>query len=127
MLNFINSKNKRNFKSESSIISVITKNKTLYITIEMISRNPNLIVGFDVAFDESRERIQSNVESVNADLRHYILVFVRKSRCFARKFETLYPVIAILVDAYNRFGMVKLKYQQHKPNGELLFSVIDFL
>lgn len=68
MLNFINSKNKRNFKSESSIISVITKNKTLYITIEMISRNPNLIVGFDVAFDESRERIQSNVESVNADL-----------------------------------------------------------
>ena len=97
--------------------------------ITMISRNPRLIVGFDVAFDKSRERIQKivdsspeadfyytdgyfgymdvvfsgshirnlrykkdthNVESINADLRHYIPVLARKSRCFSRKIETLY-------------------------------------
>ena len=27
-----------------------------------------------------------NVESINADLRHYISILARKSRCFARKF-----------------------------------------
>ena len=35
----------------------------------MISRNPRLIVGFDVAFDKSRERIQSIVDkSPDADV-----------------------------------------------------------
>ena len=132
----------------------------------MISRKPRLIVGFDVAFDKSGERIQKivdnspeadvyytdgylgyvdvvypgryvrnvrdkkdthNVESINADLRHYIPVLARKSRCFARKIETLYTVISVFVDAYNRFGMAKFKYRKLKPNGELPFSVIDFL
>ena len=31
--------------------------------ITMISRNPRLIVGFDVAYDKSRERIQSIVDN----------------------------------------------------------------
>lgn len=134
--------------------------------ITMITRNPRLIVGFDVSFDKSRERIQNIVdnspeadiyytdgylgyidvvypgkhirnvrdkkdthivESINADLRHYIPVLARRSRCFARKIETLYAVIAVFIDAYNRFGIAKYKYRQRKSDGELPFSVIDFL
>lgn len=53
-----------------------------------------------------------NVESINADLRHYIPILARKSRCFARRIETLYAVIAVFVDAYNRFGLAKYKYRQ---------------
>ena len=132
----------------------------------MISRNPRLIVGFDVASDKSRERIQKivdsspetdfyytdgyfgyidvvypgkhirnvrdkkdthNVESINADLRHYIPVLARRRRCFARKIETLYAVVAVFIDAYNRSGLAKYKYRQRKKNGELPFSVVDFL
>ena len=134
--------------------------------ITMISPNPRLIVGFDVACDKSRERIQKivdnspeakfyytdgylgyidvvypgkhirnvqdkkdthNVESVNADLRHYIPMLARGSRCFARKLETLYAVVAVFVDAYNRFGMAKYKYRIKRRTGELPFSVIDFI
>lgn len=68
-----------------------------------------------------------NVESINADLRHYIPILARKSRCFARRIETLYAVIAVFVDAYNRFGLAKYKYRQYNENSELPFSVIDFL
>ena len=132
----------------------------------MISRNPRLIVGFDVASDKSSERIQNivdnspeadfyytdgylgyidvvypgkhirnvrdkkdthNVESINADLRHYIPVLARKSRCFARKIETLYSVVAVFIDAFNCFGLAKYKYRRRKKNGELPFSVVDFL
>ena len=132
----------------------------------MISRNPRLIVGFDVATDTSRERIQRivdnspeakfyytdgytgyidvvypgkhirnvqdkkdthNAESVNADLRHYIPILARRRRCFARKLETLYAVVAVFVDAYNRFGMAKYKYRMKRSTGELPFSVIDFI
>ena len=134
--------------------------------ITMISRNPRLIVGFDVASDKSSERIQNivdnspeadfyytdgylgyidvvypgkhirnvrdkkdthNVESINADLRHYIPVLARRSRCFARKIETLYAVVAVFIDAFNRFGLAKYKYRQRKKNGELPFSLVDFL
>lgn len=134
--------------------------------ITMISRNPRLIVGFDVAYDKSRERIQTivdnspeadfyytdgyfgyidviypgkhirnvrdkkdthNVESINADLRHYIPLLARRRRCFARKIETLYAVVAVFVNAYNRFGLEKHKFRQLRPNGELPFSVVDFL
>ena len=134
--------------------------------ITMISRNPRLIVGFDVAFDKSPERIQKivdsspetdfyctdgytgyvdvvypgehirnvhnkkdthNVESVNADLRHYIPVLARRSRCFPRSLETLKAVVAVFVDAYNRFGLAKFKYRQKRKKGELPFSFVDFL
>lgn len=134
--------------------------------ITMVSRNPRIIVGFDVAFDKSPERIQKivdsspeadfyytdgywgyidvvypgehirnvhdkkdthNVESINADLRHYIPVLARRSRCFARSPETLKAVVAVFVDAYNQFGLAKFKYRQKRKNGELPFSVIDFI
>ena len=80
-----------------------------------------------------------NVESINADLRHYIPVLRRRSRCFCRKLETLQAVIEVFVDAYNAFGLAKLRCRiptTHKsPNPakhlhkfrEPPFSVIDFL
>ena len=57
------------------------------------------------------KRDTHNVESINADLRHYIPVLARRSRCFCRKLETLQAVIEIFVDAYNAFGEAKLKYR----------------
>ena len=69
------------------------------------------------------------VEGVNADLRHYIPLLARRSRCFPRKLETLYAVVAVFVDAYNKFGVAKMKFRQNRnPNArELLFSVLDYL
>jgi len=67
------------------------------------------------------------VEGVNADLRHYIPILARRSRCFARKLETLRAVMDVFVDAYNRFGAAKFTYRQKRTSGELPFSVLDFL
>jgi len=80
-----------------------------------------------------------NVESINADLRHYIPVLARRSRCFCRKLETLQAVIEIFVDAYNKFGEAKMKYRKptvHKAGNagkhlhkyrEPPFCILDFL
>ena len=69
------------------------------------------------------------VEGVNADLRHYIPILARRSRCFPRKLKTLYAVVAVFVDAYNAFGVAKMKFRQNRnPNSrELPFPVLDFL
>ena len=69
------------------------------------------------------------VESVNADLRHYIPLLRRRSRCFPRKLETLQAVLTVFVDAYNAFGVAKMKFRQNRdPKArELPFSVLDFL
>jgi IS1 family transposase len=67
------------------------------------------------------------VEGVNADLRHYIPVLARRSRCFARKLETLLAVVAVFVEAYNRFGRAKHRYRLTHEKGELPFGVVDFL
>ena len=134
----------------------------------MVSREPRNIIGFDVAFDKSPNRIQSivdnapaakkyctdgwtgyvdivypgqhirnicdksntfTVESVNADLRHYIPVLARRSRCFARRLDTLKSVIEVFVDAYNRFGVAKMNFRRNRDinSRELPFSILDFL
>ena len=69
------------------------------------------------------------VESVNADLRHYIPILRRRSRCFPRKLETLRAVLDVFADAYNAFGEAKMKFREKRaPNArELPFSVLDFL
>ena len=69
------------------------------------------------------------VEGVNADLRHYIPVLARRSRCFPRKLETLKAVVAVFACAYNKFGVAKMKFRQnlHPKALELPFSVLDFL
>jgi IS1 family transposase len=70
-----------------------------------------------------------NVESINADLRHYIAGLRRKSRCFFRKLETLRAVLYILTNAYNKFGEAKLAYRQHNPNcgRDFPFSLVNFI
>jgi hypothetical protein len=67
------------------------------------------------------------VESVNADLRHYIPILARRSRCFARSIETMRAVVEVCADAYNQFGRAKHKYRQHRPTGEIPFAIVDFL
>ena len=69
------------------------------------------------------------VESVNADLRHYIPILRRRSRCFPRKLETLRAVLEVFADAYNKFGEAKMKFRQNRdPNArELPFSVLDYI
>ena len=47
------------------------------------------------------------VEGVNADLRHYIPGFARRSRCFYRSLETVQAVLLVFVRAYNRFCLEK--------------------
>jgi IS1 family transposase len=68
-----------------------------------------------------------NVESVNADLRHYIPILRRRSRCFARKIETLNAVLDVFSEAYNLFGEAKLRWRANHEKGEIPFSVLDFL
>jgi len=80
-----------------------------------------------------------NIESTNADLRHYIRCLARRSRCFFRTVETLNAVLSLFIDAYNKFGEAKFKHQvpvKHKsplPANRLhkyrypTFSALDFL
>ena len=63
----------------------------------------------------------------NADLRHYIPVLARRSRCFARTLETLQAVVEVFVGAYNRFGAAKHAYRQRRPTGGFPFALVDFL
>jgi len=51
------------------------------------------------------------VEGINADLRHYLPVLARRVRCFCRSLETLIAVVAVFVDAYNKFGDYKAKHR----------------
>jgi len=71
------------------------------------------------------------VEGINADLRHYIPVLARRSRCFCRTLETLKAVLAVFINAYNKFGEAKMKYRIRqgldKKSRELPFGVVDFL
>jgi len=71
------------------------------------------------------------VEGINADLRHYIPVLARRSRCFCRSIETLQAVLSVFIDAYNKFGEAKMKYRARrnldKISRELPFAVVDFI
>lgn len=66
------------------------------------------------------------VEGVNADLRHYIPMLARRSRCFPRKLENLQEVLAVFVNAYNRFGLQKYLYRSKHPGSSVPFSLFDF-
>lgn len=70
-----------------------------------------------------------NVESINADLRHYIAGLRRRSRCFFRKLETLKAVLYIFINAYNKFGAAKHTYRQRNPNcgRDFSFSHINYI
>ena len=79
------------------------------------------------------------IESINADLRHYIAGLARRSRCFFRSLDTLRAVLEVFIDAYNKFGEAKLKYRvpvihknPDKTKGlhkfrDTPFSILDFI
>ena len=67
------------------------------------------------------------VESVNADLRHYIPTLARRSRCFPRKLENLAAVLSVFVGAYNRFGIEKARFASLYPHSSPPFSRFDSL
>jgi len=67
------------------------------------------------------------VEGVNDDLLHYIPTLARRSRCFPRKLENLQAVLAVFVQAYNRFGVQKERYRSKYPGIAVPFSLFDFL
>ncbi len=64
-----------------------------------------------------------NIESSNADLRHYIAGLRRRSRCFFRSIETLGAVLCVFVHAYNRFGDAKLQYMQNYPDSQCVYHL----
>jgi len=59
------------------------------------------------------KRDTHNIETINADLRHYITGLARRSRCFYRSLETFLAAIEMFADAYNKSGQAKLKH--HVP------------
>ena len=78
------------------------------------------------------------VESINADLRHYIAGLARRSRCFFRSLETLQAVLSVFIDAYNKYGEAKEKHRvpvihNASSKGHLHkfrdppFAIVDFL
>lgn len=64
-----------------------------------------------------------NIESSNADLRHYIAGLRRRSRCFFRSVETLMAVLHIFVHTYNRFGDAKLRFMQNHPDTQRIYHL----
>ena len=67
------------------------------------------------------------VEGINADLRHFVPLLRRRSRCFARSIETLTAVVEVFVEAYNRFGLAKTNYRKANPSRTPPFGFVDFL
>lgn len=62
-----------------------------------------------------------DVESINADLRCHIAGLQRKSRCFFRSLETLEAVLDAFSEAYEAFGIWKMKVRRpvkHRPGNE---------
>jgi len=99
-----------------------TRENTYVITMVMLPKRKTTVpTGYiDVAYYGEHIRNVHNkndtftVESVNADLRHYIPVLARRSRCFARKIETLFAVVDVFVAAYNRFGITKMMFRRNR-------------
>ena len=67
------------------------------------------------------------VEGVNADLRHYIPVLARRSRCFPRSIETLRAVLEVFIDAYNLYGAAKYEYRLKHESKNTPFALVHFL
>lgn len=66
------------------------------------------------------------VEGVNADLRHYLPILARRSRCFPRKLENLQAALSVFVAAYNRFASYKHLCRSLRPTLPSPLSLFDF-
>lgn len=69
------------------------------------------------------------VEGISADIRHYIPILRRRSRCFPRTIKTLRAVLDLFVQVYNAFGIAKMKFRKNRnpKSRELPSFVLDFL
>jgi len=86
---------------------------TLYRSVDFLGRhNQNFLNKSDTC----------RVESINADLRHYIPGLRRRSRIFYRSLETFRAVMSVFVDAYNKFG----EWKYLNPN-RTYKTIFDFL
>jgi hypothetical protein len=79
------------------------------------------------AYNVHNKKDTFTAESVNADLRHYIPLLRRRSKCFPRSIETLYAVVAVFAAAYNRFGRAKARWRRHNQNKPCPLAFVDFL
>ena len=66
------------------------------------------------------------VEGVNADLRHYIPILARRSRCFPRSIEKLKAVLSVFMEAYNRFHLALFHFKSSNPKSEFPLGLVDF-
>jgi len=101
-----------------------------YLEVDFLGRH---------VYNVSDKKDTHNVESVNSDLRHYVPGLARRNRCFFRSLDTFKSVLAVFIDAYNKFGEAKLKHRipvRHKspyPSKHLHefrehpLSLLDFL
>ena len=71
-------------------------------------------------YNIQNKRDTFTAESVNADLRRYVLALVWQSRCFPRKPENLQAILAVFVQAYNRFGFRNDRYRSRHPGAASL-------
>ena len=150
---FINEKSNKETRENIYIITMISRNPRQIVNFIVTTENTTLKIqeivdnspeaekyytdGYnaymDVIFPGKHVRNIHNkkdtytVEGINADLRHYIPLLRRRSRCFARSIETLTAVIDLFVTAYNRFGLAKFKYRQSNPNRVPPFGLVNFI
>ena len=128
----IQPKNRANERVEviemDELYSFVERKKRIYV-ITLVSRDKCQILGYDIAFDRSRERIQKLVDnSVKAskyysDFRHYIPALHRRSKCFFRSIETMNAVFKIFVHAFNKFALAKFLY----PSLKSAFTLSRFI
>ena len=78
------------------------------------------------SFNVHNKKDTFTVESVNADLRHYIPTLARWSRCFPRKLDNLQAVLNVFVKAFNSFASQKELYRSLHPGATMSFSLFDF-
>lgn len=78
-------------------------------------------------FHIHNKRDAFTVEGANVDLHHYIPTLARRRRCFPRKLENLRAVLAVFVQAYNRFGLQKAQDHCRHPGVVVPFSLVGFL
>jgi len=67
------------------------------------------------------------VEGVNSDLRHYIPILRRNSKCFARSLETFKAVLEVFQYAYNQFGIAKAQFCEKYGTKEPPFSLLNYI
>ena len=63
------------------------------------------------------------VEGVNSDIRKYIAVLQRRSKCFFRSLKTFKAVFRVFIYAYNKFWPFKLDF----PRLKSAIGLIHFL